>query len=660
MKKPAHKKSTDLCQYFPVWYNEKPASVLPVADTELVEWLWEGMNPSWDDTAPPDKANESSYPDGYVEGVRLSEELTEPFRRYMEEFIRFFPKNCFHIKREYDGGWPQPKVKKGARAGKPSVLVDDGDFRYLTETVERHLNYRQWAEWKDRGAILPRQDTLPQFWLALNAPKYVNHENIDIDSKQVLGYYHDQWDRTGTLRPVMYLPLAHFQKIKAIYDAFPGRIWCISSESLGLHVWQWYENILPIQQRRQPILDRLEAIGYRGTEVHPMPGRPQRRPFGKDYRTITADRILTNWVDQLEYFEKPGPAPSFRRIATVLLDAMFVQWRFWLERGEAKANNVYPRHVLREYILEVKAVKEWLTSGCPSDLKVCLAATAQRSSAAMRPSKRKNEKSISAPTCEINVDAICKGGQWVQYCEEWARNGLPVADSVYQVCTELAKWLYWIELYHAPAEDRKEKVQKLLVQFVKNKHNGHCDRLLNGDTKSVQKQITRTVQEVIDHGDTKPWKDIRNKRTTGKYRHLIYLAPLMAGVKPGVIENQREKHGSVSSVGGLTGFSDQELPVQVIAMIQKKAGRNKLIPFATKFLNYLHEHGGRYCVSRERLMEMLGYTDPPRVTKYRNILVKAGVIFKGGYRAHVRATEYTLLVKAEFDLSRGEGIAQSS
>src|SRR5439155_12132804 len=139
------------------------------------------------------------------------------------------------------------------------------------------------------------------------------------------------------------------------------------------------------------------------------------------------------------------------------------------------------------------------------------------------------------------------------------------ADSIYQVTAELAKWLYWIEMYHLPPEKRQVQVHKLLVQFVKNKHNGMSDRLNQGCTKNVGKQLGRIVQEVIDHGDVKPWQDMRQKRANGEYRHIIQLAPLMVAVKPDTTKDKRERHGSVYSVCGLKGYSDEDLPFQVIA-----------------------------------------------------------------------------------------------
>jgi hypothetical protein len=273
---------------------------------------------------------------------------------------------------------------------------------------------------------------------------------------------------------------------------------------------------------------------------------------------------------------------------------------------------------------------------------------------------RSAKKEIRPARSTIDMDAICKTGKWVQTCETWARNGLPQEDSIYQVAAELAKWLYWIEMYHLPPEKRQEHVHKLLVQFVECKHNGMCDRLIQGRVKGVVQQLGRVVQEVIDHGDVQPWQDMRRKRASGEYHHVIQLAPLMVAVIPDTPDDKRERHGSVYSVGGLGTYSDEALPAQVVTMIERKAGRNKLLPFATKFLNHLYKRGGRYGVSRTVLMEMLGYNDPVRVTKYRDILVKAGVISKGGYRAHVKATEYTLLVMEAFDTARGVQQARCS
>ena len=255
------------------WYIQPSGPDVPVTDAEYVERCWEGLAPTPHEAIETENTNDSSYPPGYVEGVRLSEELTGPFQRYMERFIRYFPKTCYHAKRTYDGGWPQPKVKRGPRTGKPATLFDSGEFRYLTETVERHLDYHQWANWKDRDRLLPRKDAIPQFWLALNAPRYTDHENIDIDSKRVLGYYHTNWDQTGLLRPVMQSAPATFsKKLNRFMTLFPVESGVSHPRAWACTPGSGISTFCLSKSRRQPILERLDAIGFKGTEVHPMPG----------------------------------------------------------------------------------------------------------------------------------------------------------------------------------------------------------------------------------------------------------------------------------------------------------------------------------------------------------------------------------------------------
>src|SRR5207244_2895135 len=119
----------------------------------------------------------------------------------------------------------------------------------------------------------------------------------------------------------------------------------------------------------------------------------------------------------------------------------------------------------------VRQIKEWLAAGCPATCPIILAASPPVD---MMKTERSGKKAISSART-VDMDAICRTGKWVQNCETWARDGLPLEDSIYQVTAELAKWLYWIEMHHLPPEKRQVQVHKLLVQFVKNKHNGMSD-----------------------------------------------------------------------------------------------------------------------------------------------------------------------------------------
>jgi len=142
---------------------------------------------------------------------------------------------------------------------------------------------------------------------------------IDFDNKNnLLGYYRRGSPEQGSpLRPLMTMPLDHFRAIKRIYDEFPNRIWCVSSATLGLHVWEirpQLQDLLTIQVNAKT---RLRKIGLGNTEVHPMPGRAFRRPFGDDYYTITNEGLLSNWIGQLNFFENPH-TPTFENIFIAL------------------------------------------------------------------------------------------------------------------------------------------------------------------------------------------------------------------------------------------------------------------------------------------------------------------------------------------------------
>src|SRR5438309_2040941 len=103
--------------------------------------------------------------------------------------------------------------------------------------TERHLDCDTWFEWKEPD---PLPDARPSpIWLGLHMPKYTRTDLIDIDAKKyLLGYFRDDFLGHGRLMPVVHLPLEHFQLLKRVYDAFPDRIWCVSSETLGVHAWR--------------------------------------------------------------------------------------------------------------------------------------------------------------------------------------------------------------------------------------------------------------------------------------------------------------------------------------------------------------------------------------------------------------------------------------
>ena len=128
------------------------------------------------------------------------------------------------------------------------------------------------------------------------------------------------------LLPVVHIPLERFIELKRIYDEFPGHIWCISSETLGLHVWEKYPRPVSVQDIHRATRPRLKKIGIT-CEIHPMFGRCFRRPFGQDYATITEGGLLTNWIDQFNLLRgRWQRLRAFPRSTQALRGKLLVQW----------------------------------------------------------------------------------------------------------------------------------------------------------------------------------------------------------------------------------------------------------------------------------------------------------------------------------------------
>src|SRR5262249_27955317 len=135
-------------------------------------------------------------------------------------------------------------------------------------------------------------------------------------------------------------------------------IWCVSSETLGLHAWNIYDHPKDSSMVHRATKQELASIGLGNIEVHPMPGRGQRRPFGQGYVTITPEGKLTAWWEQHDYFETDRRTPKFHHIIRVLLDLMKEQWCHWQlnDPGEARKLEQFEHHLAD--------AERWLEAGC--------------------------------------------------------------------------------------------------------------------------------------------------------------------------------------------------------------------------------------------------------------------------------------------------------
>ena len=129
---------------------------------------------------------------------------------------------------------------------------------------------------------------------------------------------------------------------------------------------------------------------------------------------------------------------------------------------------------------------------------------------------------------------------------------------------------------------------------------------------------------------------LRQKRDQGQYKHVINLAPLLEG---NIVTSSSSSSSLLICVSGLGAA----LPKEVQDQITKKAGRNKVMTFATRLINLLHQHRGSCRLHQDKLMELVGYKNKNQATKYVNILIAAKVVKKGHYYQKCKSSRlYTL------------------
>ncbi|HBN78431.1 MAG TPA: hypothetical protein DD473_22000 [Planctomycetaceae bacterium] len=526
-------------------------------------------------------------------------------------------------------------------------MIDTSDWKNLTNEVERHLDQDHWREYHEHHDF-PCGRPTEFFWIAQNMPKRVSFHAIDADSKNCVG-----WIGEGTpdnpVTPVMEMGIDHFQNLKAIYDAFPDRIWCITSETLGLDIIERHRmrSSFEVHESTKRGLNR---IGLGHVEVHPMSGRCKRRPFGEHYRTITSDNVLTTWQNQLDYFDNPGQTPSFRHIALTLIVALKNQWDDWLNNpyGHRNRGIDVPAEVDRLRTI-ARQVEEWLDAGCPSETRTIVSMSGQELN-------NEQEANNSGFTPQPFDYSVLRGGQWAKTLKDIARNGLPAEDSLGPIVFEMAKWLWWIELFDLPEPERHSRVMKLLIDFVSQKHNGMSSRINNGQLGDVNAQVLRCVVSASSLNVPYPDKSkqlftrLRTKRESGKYLHLIKIVPVLEGQDlPEQLPIHENTTSLLSTLFSETTFEEKlttPLPESLTEMIRPCSGRMKLDNFVKKFINLLYfarQDDDFIWLQRQELWDReLIPKNPKRWQRIVRFLINANVIDTDTYRAHTRPTGFRL------------------
>jgi hypothetical protein len=91
-----------------------------------------------------------------------------------------------------------------------------------------------------------------------------------------------------------------------------------------------------------------------------------------------------------------------------------------------------------------------------------------------------------------------------------------------------------------------------------------------------------------------------------------------------------------------------ELPGDVREAINKAKGRLRGELFWVRLISFLWAKKGSASVSQKKLLEMLGYQDAERMGKYREVLVRAGLLRVGNaYSTGAFAKRHSLTPRAK-------------
>ena len=474
------------------------------------------------------------------EHTPLEQFWPDEFQRYCDLFFKYLPKSPFHVRRFYGGGFICQKGRK-----KNGEEYFRGCYPGL---IAKMLDYERWKRVQFTKNV--RANNLqeekrypPDFWVAMNTGSKSRINAIDFDNKEnVLGYYHETPLEDARPRPLVTLTLEHLQAMKRVYDAFPNRIWCISSLTLGLHIWELTRFPKSIELIHALAKPKLKAIGLGNTEVHPMFGRPHRRPFGKDYFTITNIGLSEDWIEQLNYFENSGETPSFDAIYRDLRSKVKESWaryrRDWGHGFKGFASPLVRPHLQKYFIgkdfVNMKRLEDdltlcdqWAENDFPMNSQISVPVVVDSSRSAS------NESQVAAK-CEVTLSQVCNR-EWVQNCEKWAIEGLPCHDSILLVVSQLARWFYFIEFWQVDKEERIDMVISLLTEYCLKKSNGYISRLEVGLKADIASHVGRIVEKAIAETDSQGklfFSNVRVKRKRNAYRRIIYLEQAIVSSSP--------------------------------------------------------------------------------------------------------------------------------
>jgi len=570
------------------------------------------------------------------------------FERYCRLFYDFCPKTPFHIKRSYHHGFLSQKRNYKNKSGE-----------YYRRCSKYHI-----------ARHLHTLDRKP-YWVGMRFGRKTAIKCLDLDNKQnVLGYF----DKYGMSTPIARISLERIQQLKRVYDLFPRHIWCVSSATLGLHIWEKYH--IPISHFEIERKNRfhLKQIGLGQTEVYPSPQlRHQilRRPFGLDYYTITEDNILSDWIDQLDYFEAAKSTPPFHRIVEGLFDLARSGWEAVRRGAEFRAKFDGPfaakRSLHRDLLeKEAEAATEWIRAGCPEVDPGCSPSQVNVFCDKPKPKALKFNLRHNSAVATAEAGVFKEKWSWKKVVE-LARFGVPEEHRLFEFLLLLARPLIWRDYYHLPIPERAQKAQDDLLFWVLNKHNGLVTRVQLGNIENIEHEIRRQVSVAINQTSVSlqqyyaemrsrderyPLSVVRITDVIRSYSSTLIadrfsetngrLTATSEGDLSSALTSRVEEHTipspSLVCCTVIIKELDQlplpeEIKQRIDQIIKSKKMRIRdneypLMRFSKRLLNILWKEDGCAQIHNQILMQYAETKNPNQLLAYKRLLAEHGLIMK--------------------------------
>ena len=625
--------------------------------------------------------------------ARLGELFPEEILFWKKKFLWAGCRKGFNVRTSYQSHW-KPRKRCGLHLiALYPALVDD--------LAEAHLDFERFArnyrQESPQSPVRPDPEQLA-FWAGSWAGEYTYSTTIDVDAHRRVGeawlparYHLDNWpdeeSRPGYATwaspyskrwvPLTWIGLDYFKIARLVYDRFPGRLWAFSSATLGLGVWEMFDNARKPEAASGLVRAAIVELGL-ALEVYPSPpksqgslGQQHRRPCGMDSGVITETGVVTDPIEQIRLFKSPV-TPSFDAIV-----------RGVVERSRFYHSHSHDPDLWTAQAKEFDSVMMWMERGCPDCESVIRLKTQLHTGTPIETPIQEGVSLVCDETQEAadqvpeifracDIKAINRQHLWVEFVLFIADHGFPCDDSFLPVISTLAKWLWFYELYHLDVDERFEKTIELLCLYIENKNNGYVTRLENGDRdvfRHVERIVRRFTENVNDCGK-QVFLQMRCKRDSGQYLQPYSIASMLDGstssishlplrsISCDLLSNDEDK-GKWRYVPDDTPLPDEAMRKIVVGLrgeritIRKnKDGEYPTLKAITRLVNHLNAGEGRGRRISQDLLSQMGFHNRTRET-IKTALYKIPVIHDGGYLSKTASRKY-VLAKDFADLLREE------